>query len=642
MPTSLESKAGFRGRILRWLIKFWLSHISTYTWWRQLRPAAWQVVVWIASIYRLRLRRVVFIGVTGSCGKTTTKEMIAAVLSSQYRGHKSHDNANTLSGVVKSILLTRPGYSFCVQEFTVGGIGEEIPLEKQFDMFKQQMGVVTTVGDDHISAHGSREAIAAEKGKLIAALPQNGTAILNADDPLVLAMQSRCKGRILTYGLSPDALLRAEDIRDNWPNRLSLTVRYGGESVRVQTQLCGAHLVPNVLAAMTVGQAMGVSLQSAAEALEGLTPVPGRMYPIESPSGVTFIRDDIKAPVWAIPPALDYIRRATAKRKIIILGTLSDYTGGSASTHYARVARQALEAAEYVFFVGQWASRSLRAKRHADDHALQAFVTVDHLNGFLRGFLEPGDLVFIKGAGSVDHLSRIVSAWTHKTQGRPGEVHPERDRSATPTVAGDTPLLSTDGAMMDKGVSQLVVGLGNPGKRFDDTPHNVGYRTLELLAELLQVRWSEEEFGVVARAHVQGYPVLLVKPATEMNHTGPWMRQLADRIKLKVQDCVIIQDDLHLKPEDVRNRMSGSSGGHKGVQSIIAAFQSEHIRRVKIGVGLPTDGTPVPQYVLTPFEPSARDTMEKACRQAATRVLDMLKLHAGHTCDSEVQVHSGS
>jgi UDP-N-acetylmuramyl pentapeptide synthase len=190
MPTSLENKAGFRGRILRRFVKFWLSHISTYTWWRLLRPTAWQVVVWIASIYRLRLRRVVFIGVTGSCGKTTTKEMIAAVLSSQYIGHKSKSNDNTLSGVVQSILLTRPRYSFCVQEFTVGGIGEEIPLEKQFNMFKPQMGVVTTVGDDHISALGSREAIAAEKGKLIAALPKHGTAILNADDHLVLAMHT--------------------------------------------------------------------------------------------------------------------------------------------------------------------------------------------------------------------------------------------------------------------------------------------------------------------------------------------------------------------------------------------------------------------------------------------------------------------
>lgn len=626
MPPSSETITDCRDRVLSWL-KFWVLQIGTGTW-RRFRPIILRVVVWTVSLYRLRLQRVVFIGITGSCGKTTTKEMVAAVLSSQYQGHKSPGNNNILGEVIRSILQTRSEYQFCVQEFTVGGIGEAVPLEKQFEMFKPQIGVVTTVGDDHITAHGSREAIAAEKGKLIAALPKHGTAILNADDPLVLGMQSRCQGRLLTYGLSLDAMLRGEAIRDDWPNRLSLTVRYEGETVRVQTQLCGAHLVPNVLAAMAVGRAMGVSLQSAAAALEGVAPVPGRMCPIESPDGVTFIRDDVKAPVWTIPAVLDYLRCATAKRKIVILGTLSDYRGGAPSSIYAGVARQVLEVADYVFFVGRWASRSLRAKRHANDHALQAFVTVDHINEFLTRFLQPGDLVLIKGSRT-DKLSRIVSAWTQEPQRQSAEV-PDLDSPVQTKMVSSAPIISTDGAIID-GVNQLVVGLGNPGKRLEQTPHNVGQWTLELLAEMLQAKWSEEDSGLMARAEVQGHSVLLVKPATEMNHTGPWMRQLADQAKLKAQDCVIIQDDLHLKPGDVRNRMSGSSGGHKGVQSIIAAFQSEDIRRVKIGVGLPTDGTPVTRYVLTPFKTSERDMIEHACRQAATRVLEMIKKHSINT-----------
>jgi PTH1 family peptidyl-tRNA hydrolase len=126
-----------------------------------------------------------------------------------------------------------------------------------------------------------------------------------------------------------------------------------------------------------------------------------------------------------------------------------------------------------------------------------------------------------------------------------------------------------------------------------------------------------------------------------MNHTGPWMRQLAGHYNLQPQDCVIIQDDVYLKPGNVRNRMSGSSGGHKGVQSIIAAFQSEEIRRIKIGVGLPIDGTPVATYVLTPFKTSERDMIENSCRQAATRVLEMLKKHSISNYGTEVQIHTG-
>ena len=131
--------------------------------WKRLRPVALHVVVWIVSMYRLTLHRVVFIGITGSCGKTTTTTMVNTVLSSQYKGYKAPGVSNYLEAAIRSVLCTQRGHQFCVQEFTIGGLGEAIPLERQFAMFQPQIGVVTTVGDDHISAHGSREAIAAEK-----------------------------------------------------------------------------------------------------------------------------------------------------------------------------------------------------------------------------------------------------------------------------------------------------------------------------------------------------------------------------------------------------------------------------------------------------------------------------------------------
>src|SRR3546814_17218271 len=92
-------------------------------------------------------------------------------------------------------------------------------------LVRPSIGVVTTIGDDHHKAFGSREAIAAERGKLIAALPAEGTAVLNADDPLVWAMRQRCKGRVIRYGLGEGADLPARAIRSRWPERLSLPVR---------------------------------------------------------------------------------------------------------------------------------------------------------------------------------------------------------------------------------------------------------------------------------------------------------------------------------------------------------------------------------------------------------------------------------
>lgn len=629
MPISPGDLTDARDRALSWT-RYWIDTGRMRAWQRS-RPIVLQGVVRTVAVYRRTLRGVVFIGVTGSVGKTTTKEMAAAVLSSRHEGYRNPGTNNVLKSAVRAVLQTKRSYGFCVQEFGVGGLGEAVTMEKQFEMFKPDIGVVTTVGDDHIDAHGSREAIATEKGKLIAALPPDGTAILNADDPLVIGMGDRCRGRVMTYGLSPDAMLRGEDVRADWPNRLSVRVRHEDESVRVQTQLCGAHLVPNVLAAMAVGRAMGIDLQSAADALSGIEPVPGRMCPIEGRDGVTFILDDVKAPVWTFPPALEFLREATAKRTILIVGNLSDYQRPLDPT-YAGVARQALEVVDHVFFVGRWAMRALRARRHPDDEAVKAFVTVDALNAFLHDFLEAGDLVMIKGS-KPDRLSGVVSAWTDG----PGAGAPLDPRPADPSAnLGSGRASPLDDASYE-GVGQLVVGLGNPGKRFQATPHNVGQRALDLLAGSLGATWSEEDYGRVARTQVEGQEVVLIQPSVEMNRTGPWMRQLTDSADLAAGDCVVIHDDINLKPGVVRNRMSGSSGGHKGMQSVIAAFETEDVRRVKIGVGPPPEGTSVSRYVLSPVEPSKVDTVEEACRVAASRVLDMVKAHAASASSTEAR-----
>ncbi len=305
---------------------------------------------------------------------------------------------------------------------------------------KPQIGVVTNVGMDHYSVFGSVDAIAAEKGKLVSALPVNGTAVLNADDARVLAMQSRCAGRVVTYGLSPTAVLRADDVRADWPNRLSFTALYEDQSIRVETQLCGAFWTPSVLAAMAVGQIMGVPLAASADAIRKVPPVEGRMCPVTTADGVTFISDCWKAPQWTIPASLEFMGQAAAKRKIVVIGTISDYPGKAAAKH-PRVARQAMEAADFVLFVGAYASKCLTARRHPHDQTLQAFVTVRQLSRFLRDFLQPGDLVLLKGSLKADHLEQLVAAW----QGRRDDSdsvdrsysHPKAGGYASPTGAFD-------------------------------------------------------------------------------------------------------------------------------------------------------------------------------------------------------------
>jgi UDP-N-acetylmuramyl pentapeptide synthase len=374
--------------------------------WRRGKARIGGLVLAAMSRHRRSLSGVTFVGVTGSCGKTTAKDLIGGVLASRFSGIANYRSGNSLRWILLTLLATRPSHRFCVQEIGASGPNS---IGKSIQLVRPAVAVVTNVGADHCKAFRSLEATAAEKAKLVVAVPASGTAILNADDPHVLAMREKCAGRVLTYGLSETADLRAVDVRSAWPGRLSFTVVHAGERVPLVTQLCGEHWTPCVLAALGVGLAFGIPLSQGARALARVEPRPGRMSPVEV-DGVTFVRDDWKAPLWSIPPALAFLRSAAAARKIAVIGTLSDYAGSN-EKRYAMVARESLGAVDHVIFAGRWARGALRAARAAAPGALQAFDTVEEAARWLRGFLRPGDLVLLKGSLTVDHLERVIHAW---------------------------------------------------------------------------------------------------------------------------------------------------------------------------------------------------------------------------------------
>lgn len=370
----------------------------------------------IAASYRrlermraLRHRRTVagvtFIAVTGSAGKTTTKELIAAVLSSRQHGSKSPGTLNTAHWVSHTVLGARRGDDFCVHELGATGPGS---LDEAVALVRPRVAVVTNVGGDHRSAFRTLEATAAEKAKVVHAVPRAGFAVLNADDPRVLAMAGICRGRVLTFGLRPDATVHAESVCSSWPDRLSFTVIHGEQRVAVQTRFCGVHWIHACLAAITTGTALGVPLPVAAAALAAVDPLPGRYQPVEA-DGVTFIRDEFKASLWSVAPALEFLRDARAPRKVVVFGTISDYAG-RASPIYADVARRALEVADEVLFVGPQAVRSGGARSHPRGAALRAFPSIREAHRHLTDTLVPGDLVLLKGSQRADHLLRLVLA----------------------------------------------------------------------------------------------------------------------------------------------------------------------------------------------------------------------------------------
>jgi UDP-N-acetylmuramoyl-tripeptide--D-alanyl-D-alanine ligase len=596
-----------------------------------------QCMYWLTFLHRRSLSRTVFIGITGSAGKSTTKDLVASILGRHVPGvRKSSGTANRSVDLAGLVLGTQRSDTYCVAEISILTPGY---IDFSLALVRPTVGVVTNIGGDHFSAYRNFGGVAAEKSKLIRSLPDSGIAILNADDPRVLAMQSQFSGRTVTYGMGDDAMLRGEAVSASWPDRLSLTVKWKGESARVQTQLCGSHWVSVVLGALATGVALGVPLAVAAEAVASVEPFEGRMSPVQLGDGVTFIRDDWKAPLWSIAPTFEFMRQARATRKVIVMGTISD-SPGDYSRRYAQIARQALAVADCVLCVGNQASACLRAKREEKD-MLFAFSLRDAAT-FLSGYLRPGDLVLLKGSVSTDHLERLILVRTSSVEcwrsacgrryfcnacdllqvssGPQGTI----GIGTNPGVDAVIPIVK-DSSVRDRS-EVVVIGLGNPEEHRSDTRHNVGSRAVEIIARRVGQDWvSEGHLAKVCRGVLDGTPICLVKPLALMNDIGPALLQIAKTLDFDVSQCILVHDDLDLPLGTVRTRMRGGAAGHRGVLSILQAFQDDKFRRVKIGIGKPESGQSVADYVLTPFPPEQLAAVDAANRVAADQVIELIR-----------------
>jgi UDP-N-acetylmuramoyl-tripeptide--D-alanyl-D-alanine ligase len=363
----------------------------------------------LARLHRRRLGGVLFVAVTGSSGKSTARELIAAVLRSRLSGTSTAGNANADVGMVRTLLRTSPRHDFSVLELGTGGPGM---LGQLVDVAKPHIGVVTNVGLEHLQKFGSLEAIAAEKASLVQAIPSEGVAVLNADDPNVLAMGDACAGRVVTVGLQPGAALRAVDVDAAWPRRLSFKLQYDGIATPVRTSLCGRHWTHAVLAAVAVGLEAGIPLDDAVRAVETVQTARGRMQPIVDADGVTFIRDDVKHELLTALRALDFMADADASRKIVVIGRITNFEGDPHDV-YARLAERALEVADEVIFTGP-ESRFVPAPRGGIDR-LRVVPTVREATEYLRKATRPGDLVLLR-SGNRSHLERIILARTREVE----------------------------------------------------------------------------------------------------------------------------------------------------------------------------------------------------------------------------------
>ena len=168
---------------------------------------------------------------------------------------------------------------------------------------------------------------------------------------------------------------------------------------------------------------------------------------------------------------------------------------------------------------------------------------------------------------------------------------------------------------------KLIVGLGNPGKKYEHTRHNMGFDVIDLFADLAKIDVDKESFkGLLGRGKVFDQDVMILKPQTFMNLSGESVRLVVDYFKIEIEDIIVVYDDMAIMPGKIRLRTSGSSGGHKGIQNIIEHLGTEDIKRIKVGIGEPTYDSI--DYVLSKPSKEERELINEAIDNA----VDALKM----------------
>ncbi|MEV0204809.1 UDP-N-acetylmuramoyl-tripeptide--D-alanyl-D-alanine ligase [Streptomyces sp. NPDC050788] len=349
-----------------------------------------------------RLRdRLTVVGLTGSQGKTGTKDQLAAVLSSAAPTVATTGSLNNELGVPLTMLRADAATRFLVLEMGARHVGDIALLT---GLVAPDVAVVLNVGRAHLGTFGSRAAIARAKGELVQGLAPGGTAVLNADDPRVVAMRSLTDGPVLTFGRAEHADVRVVDLTLDRYGRPSFTLRTADASAAVTLPHVGAHQALNASAAAAAGLAAGVPLDAAAAALAASSLSSWRLELRELPGGATLIDDSYNANPDSARAALDALAAIEGKRRIAVLGPMLELGEGSEAEHRA-VGEYAACRADVVAAVGE-AARSIAVG------AGEGAVTLagnDAAVDWLRGRVGAGDVVLVKGSRGA-HLDEVAAA----------------------------------------------------------------------------------------------------------------------------------------------------------------------------------------------------------------------------------------
>ena len=349
------------------------------------------------------------IGITGSMGKTTTKEFATHVLQTEFSVYRSPGNYNNLYGLPLAIFGLSPDDHIGIFEMGMSARGE---IAEMCRIASPEIGVITNVAPVHLAFFGSLEEIALAKGELAEALPPGGTLVYNADDPYVRRIADRFAGHRISFGLSPDADVRADEIETVSLQETCFRLSCSGFARRAILPLAGLHYVMDVLPAVALADYYRINLEQIVDSLRHLSHTHMRGQILRFAQGFTVVDDSYNSNPRALMQMIDTIAGiASCSRRILVAGEMLELGKEAEALHYSCGTWAAMHGMDIVVAV-QGAARELAlgavAAGMPESH-VHFFNEVSPASDFISRSVKEGDLLLVKGSRGV-HLEKMIHA----------------------------------------------------------------------------------------------------------------------------------------------------------------------------------------------------------------------------------------
>jgi len=367
----------------------------------------------LAGCYREKFH-IPFVGITGSVGKTSTKDMVACVLAQEYRVLKTEGNFNNEIGLPLTILNLESYHQAAVIEMGMSGFGE---ISRLTAITRPDIAIITNIGVSHIEKLGSRQNILKAKMEILEGLKEKGLVILNGDDKLLYGLKDLLKFRMVFYGTDENCDYQAYNIHTAGEAGTSFEITIGNEDYKVFVPAPGVHNVYNALAAIAAGLELGIPMNKIVAGIASFVPGNMRMNIINH-GGLKIINDAYNASPQSMEAAISVLKDISMgnRRTVAVLGDMLEMGEWAYDAHYNVGRYAALKGIDYIFTVGSHGKAIAKGALESGFDADRLFSFDDNasLKSFLEGFVKNGDIVLVKGSRGMK-MEEIIHRLTGET-----------------------------------------------------------------------------------------------------------------------------------------------------------------------------------------------------------------------------------